>query len=215
MARGVCAVKIFAKKKEQMRKKSNLSLYPFPLIVCCGLLVALIMSAGQAKAADQTCAWSVLAGYGTSHPDWGKTKIRVETIDLVLRYDHVLIKDIGSSWYQGYHSLLLELPVHLIVNPDVSPMIGANFLACYTFTAKDQYLPYIFAGGGPLYTNADIPGMGSHWNGNYQFGAGFRYKINIRHEVMFEFRFHHVSNGGQKDPNDPLNSTKCLAGFTF
>ena len=197
-------MKTFVKKKNA-----------FPLIVCCGLLVALIMSAGQAKAADQTCAWSVLAGYGTSHPGWGKTKIRVETIDLVLRYDHVLIKDIGSSWYQGYHSLLLEIPAHLIVNPEVSTMIGANFLACYTFTDNDQYLPYIFAGGGPLYTNADIPGMGSHWNGNYQFGAGLRYKINIRHEVMFEFRFHHVSNGGQKDPNDPLNSTKCLAGFTF
>ena len=141
-------------------------------------------------------------------PGWGKTKIRVETIDLVLRYDHVLSKDIGSSWYQGYHSLLLELPAHLVVNPEVSTMIGANFLACYTFTDNDQYLPYIFAGGRPLYTNADIPGMGSHWNGNYQFGAGLRHKINIRHEVLFEFRFHHVSNGGQKDPNDPLNSTK-------
>ena len=208
-------MKTFVKKKKQMRKRNAFPLYLFPLIVCCGLLAALIMSACQAESADQTCAWSVLAGYGTSHPGWGKTKIRVETIDLVLRYDHVLSKDIGSSWYQGYHSLLLELPAHLIVNPEVSTMIGANFLACYTFTDNDQYLPYIFAGGGPLYANADIPGMGSRWNGNYQFGAGLRYKINIRHEVMFEFRFHHVSNGGQKDPNDPLNSTKCLAGFTF
>ena len=198
-----------------MRKRNALSLYLFPLIVCCGFLGVLIISAGQAKAADQTCAWSVLTGYGTSHPGWGKTKIRVETIDLVLRYDNVLSKNIGSSWYQGYHSLLLELPVHLIVNPEVSTMIGANFLACYTFTDNDQYLPYIFAGGGPLYTNTNIPGMGSHWNGNYQFGIGLRYKINTWHDVLFEFRFHHVSNGDQKDPNDPLNSTKCLAGFTF
>ena len=198
-----------------MRKKSNLSLYLFPLIVCCGLLGTLFISADQAEAADHTRVWSVLAGYGTSHPGWGQTKERVETIDLVLRYGHMLSKDIGSSWYQGYHSLLLELPVHLVVDPDLSPMIGINFLACYTFAANNQYLPYIFAGGGPLYTNADIQGMGSHWNGNYQFGAGLRYKINTRHDVLFEFRFHHVSNGGQKDPNDPLNSTKFLAGFTF
>ena len=186
-----------------------------PLIVCCGLLGTLFISAGQAEAADHTRVWSVLAGYGTSHPGWGQTKERVETIDLTLRYSHVLKSDIGSSWYQGYHSLLLEIPVHLVVNPDLSPMIGINFLACYTFAANNQYLPYIFAGGGPLYTNADIQGMGSHWNGNYQFGAGLRYKINARHDVLFEFRFHHVSNGGQKDPNDPLNSTKFLAGFTF
>ena len=198
-----------------MRKKSNLPLYLFPLIVCYGLLGTLFISADQAEAADYTRVWSVLAGYGTSHPGWRQTKERVETIDLVLRYGHMLSKDIGSSWYQGYHSLLLELPVHLVVDPDLSPMIGINFLACYTFAANNQYLPYIFAGGGPLYTNADIQGMGSHWNGNYQFGAGLRYKINTRHDVLFEFRFHHVSNGGQKDPNDPLNSTKCLAGFTF
>lgn len=173
------------------------------------------MSDGQAEAGDQTHVRSVLAGYGTSHPGWGQTKELVETIDLTLRYSHVLKSDIGFSWYKGYHSLLLELPVHLVVNPDLSPMIGINFLASYTFAANNQYLPYIFAGGGPLYTNADIPGMGSHWNGNYQFGAGLRYKINTRHDVLFEFRFHHVSNGGQKDPNDPLNSIKFLAGFTF
>ena len=208
-------MKTFVKKKKQMRKRNAFPLYLVLLIVGCGLLGTLIMSAGQAKAADQTCAWSVLTGYGTSHPGWGKTKIRVETIDLVLRYDNVLSKNIGFSWYQGYHSLILELPIHLIVNPEVSTMIGANFLACYTFTDNDQYLPYIFAGGGPLYTNADIPGMGSHWNGNYQFGVGLRYKINTWHDVLFEFRFHHVSNGDQKDPNDPLNSTKFLAGFTF
>ena len=208
-------MKTFVKKKKQMRKRNAFPLYLVLLIVGCGLLGTLIMSAGQAKAADQTCAWSVLTGYGTSHPGWGKTKIRVETIDLVLRYDNVLSKNIGFSWYQGYHSLILELPIHLIVNPEVSTMIGANFLACYAFTDNDQYLPYIFAGGGPLYTNADIPGMGSHWNGNYQFGVGLRYKINTWHDVLFEFRFHHVSNGDQKDPNDPLNSTKFLAGFTF
>jgi lipid A 3-O-deacylase len=160
-------------------------------------------------------AWAFLTGYGTSHPGMGKTRTRVETIDLVARYERILIDNLGSSWYQGDHSLLLELPLHLIVSPEVAPMIGANFLACWTFSAADILRPYIFAGGGPLYMTTDIQGMGTRLNGNYQFGGGLRYRTGGDRYLKFEYRFHHVSNGGRKEPNDPLNSSKFLVGMTF
>jgi hypothetical protein len=28
-------------------------------------------------------------------------------------------------------------------------------------------------------------------------------------------RYHHISNGGNEEPNDPLNSVKALFGITF
>ncbi len=201
--------------KRQPLKRTIFSLlsHAFMVFLCfCGMSFSF---SGQAEAIDRPDNWALLSGYGTSHPGWGQTEERVETIDVVLRYGHILYDDIGSSWYRGNHSLLIELPVHLLFNPDSSPMVGLNFLACYTFTSDKKLQPYLFAGGGPLYTDADIPGMGSKWNGNYQFGGGVKYRINSKHDLLFEGRFHHVSNGDTKSPNDPLNSTKFLMGITF
>lgn len=160
-------------------------------------------------------SWGVLGGYGQSFPGWGQTTQRVETLDLVLRYNHLIFDNLGSGWYRGFHSILLELPVHFVVSPDVSSMIGMNFLACYTFTANQDIRPYLFGGGGPVYSFADIPGMGSELNGNYQFGMGLSYGINPDHDFLFELRYHHISNGGSEEPNAPLNSVKVLFGLTF
>ena len=159
--------------------------------------------------------WAVLGGYGQSFPGWGQTTQRVETIDLVPRYNHVIFDDIGSGWYRGFHSILVEVPVHFVVSPDVSSMIGMNFLACYTFTAGQEIHPYLFGGGGPVYSFADVPGMGAEWNGNYQFGIGMEYEMAQNYNLLLEVRYHHISNGGSEEPNDPLNSCKLLVGIAF
>jgi opacity protein-like surface antigen len=121
----------------------------------------------------------------------------------------------GSGWYQGFHSTLFEFPASLILNPEVSAMIGINFLACYTFTGNEQWQPYIFGGGGPVYIFADIPGMGTKLNGNYQFGIGLEYFLNKQNHLLFEYRYHHISNAGTAEPNEPLNSSKFIIGITF
>lgn len=159
--------------------------------------------------------WAVISGYGQSFPGWGNTTQRVETIDLIPRYNHHVFEDIGSGWYRGFHSLLLELPVSLVVSPDDSTMVGINFLACYTLTAALQWQPYLFGGGGPVYSFADIPGMGADFNGNYQFGIGALYALEAEHQLLFELRYHHISNAGTEEPNEPLNSLKILIGVTF
>ncbi len=160
-------------------------------------------------------SFAVIGGYGQSFPGWGRTTQRVETIDLVFRHNHMIFDNIGSGWYQGFHSILMELPLHFVVSPDESMMIGLNFLAAYTFTADPDWQPYIFGGGGPVYSFADIPGMGAEWNGNYQFGIGLEHPLNKKQNLLFEVRYHHISNAGTKEPNDPLNSCKFLIGITF
>ncbi|MBE0582867.1 MAG: acyloxyacyl hydrolase [Desulfofustis sp.] len=160
-------------------------------------------------------SWWVLGGYGQSVPGWGKTTERVETIDLVIRYNHLIFDEIGNDWYQGFHSILVELPVHLVVSPDESAMVGVNFLAAYTFTADERWRPYLFAGGGPVYSFADIPGMGADLNGNYQGGVGLEYQLDDQQRLLVELRYHHISNAGSEDPNVPLNSGKFLIGVRF
>lgn len=186
-------------------------------IICCFLLTAVLsLPVDPAQANDKRPnSWAFLGGYGQSHPGWGQTTQRVKTIDLIPRYNHVVFDELGSGWYKGFHSVFFEFPVSLILDPEKSAMIGINFLASYTFTGNEQWQPYIFGGGGPVYIFADIPGMGTNLNGNYQFGIGLEYVLNKQNHLLFEFRYHHISNAGTAEPNEPLNSSKFIIGISF
>lgn len=185
------------------------------------LLLLFIALSGQTNPAQaggfdtSNDTWAMLAGYGQSFPGWGETTQRVKTVDIVPRYSHVIFDDLGSGWYRGYHSIFVETPFSYVASPDSSAMVAINFLAVYTFTSDQLYQPYVLGGGGPVYSFADIPGMGSELNGNYQFGVGLKYQWQTNHDLLFEIRYHHISNGGSEEPNDPLNSLKFRLGVTF
>ena len=190
---------------------------------CCRLLVFVqIVLAPGAYAGDEDhesrpekeSHWTVLAGYGVTHTSIGNTHAHVETADFILRYSRDLTHDLGRSWYLSRHAVMIELPIHLVVDPDTAPMVGINLLACWTFTASERVRPYLFGGGGFLYTQAEIPGLGSEYNGNYQGGAGILYALRPKYSLNVEYRFHHVSNLNTVEPNDPLNSSKFLVGLT-
>jgi len=159
--------------------------------------------------------WTLLGGYGVTHKGFGDTRTKVETADFILQYGYFLSKERGKSWYKGRHEILIEVPFSSVFHPEKAIMTGINFLACWNFTALGKTIPYIFAGGGPLYTNLDIPGLGSELNGSYQAGLGFRYFIRKNVSVDFNYRLHHISNTGAAEPNEPLNSSKILLGVSF
>ena len=144
----------------------------------------------------------------------GSTRAHVETADFILRYGRYLTEEMGRSWYRVRHAIMVEVPIHLVVDPDTAPMLGINVLASFTFTAGQRLRPYVFGGGGFLYTDAEIPGLGSKYNGNYQGGAGILYRIRGDYFLNAEYRIHHISNLNTKEPNDPLNSSKFLIGVT-
>ena len=91
-------------------------------------------------------------------------------------------------------------------------MLGFTMNAHWQFIADKQFQPFVFIGGGPVYTEAKIPGTSSKLKGSYQAGIGLDYNIGTT-SVSLEYRFHHLSNGGIKEPNDPLNSGKFLLGI--
>jgi len=184
--------------------------------------LCLLGSIPLARAADSSVQttrpeshWSLLAGYGATHTNLGKTKAHVETVDLVLGYERFLSKTFGPSFLNGRYSTVIELPVSFVVDPWESPIYAINFLARWTFSSQGDIEPYLFGGGGPVYTDAHIPGLGSNLNGNWQFGTGIHFGGANRRQFILEYRFHHISNLGRKDPNDPLNSSKILFGTRF
>lgn len=126
-----------------------------------------------------------------------------ETVDVVPRYNHVVFDRLGACWHQGFHFSLAESPLHAVVAPDTSAMVGISFLVCYSSTAGSTWRPDTFGGGGPVYSFADIPGMGTDWNGNYQFALGVERATGNARALLFEVRYHHISNAGTAEPNVP------------
>lgn len=191
-----------------------LSLVAFVLSLSPGASPALaeVQELGADKA---TGHWTISTGYGVTHPGLGATKSKVETADMILSYGYFLTDEAGKAWYRGRHELIVELPLHYVFSPETTTMVGITFLASWIFTASKTIAPFIFAGGGLVYTDLDVPELGKHLNGSIQVGTGFHYFLKKNTSVDLSYRFHHISNAGTATPNGPLNSSKILLGISF
>jgi len=162
----------------------------------------------------------LLLGYGSSHPGWGDTTERVETVDVVFRHCRPFFER-DTGWILGKHEFWIELPVSFIVSDSDSSdsrdigFFGADFLFAWIFPETPIGEPYFMIGGGPVYVAADIDGVGSDLCGNYQAGGGMRLNLIENHPINLEARYHHISNLGMATPNVPLNSTKFFLGFNL
>jgi lipid A 3-O-deacylase len=182
------------------------------------LLRALPVMAEERPVAASDGEFSLLAGYGITHRGFGATRTQVQTADAILRYGHFLSDNAGAGrWFEGRHELLVELPLHVSPDHDGRVMTGGYLLGSWKFTGLDdrKIYPYVFAGGGVLYVGLGLPTMGSRLDFSYQGGTGLQYLIRKRLAITGEYRYHHVSNAGTAEPNEPLNTGKFLLGLSF
>ena len=168
-----------------------------------------VVSSAQTATPDPS--WHLLLGAGTSHVGWGATYEKVETLDIMFRREIPDQKTRGKGWYKSRRTVLVEIPIHILTEPNEPPMFSLTFNSNWTFNLDGKIQPYVFAGGGGLYTEAQIPGTSSKLKGVYQAGGGLRFNRD-RSQFFLEARYHHVSNGGLKEPNDSLNSSKVFIG---
>ena len=176
-------------------------------------MLALFSSYTYALESSEESSLGVIVGYGASHPGWGDTVEKIETIDYALRYESAPEKMKGRDWYKNRRTFIIEVPLHTVRHPYGSFMLGVSFLSRWTFERKN-IKPYLLVGGGPVYSNANIKGMSSKINGSYQAGAGLEFAVN-RRRYFIDIRYHHVSNGSIREPNIPLNSSKILFGMVI
>jgi lipid A 3-O-deacylase len=189
-------------------------------VIAVGLLMTVFVTPGVfaadngfIKKADTE--YALLSGYGITHRGFGATHTQVQTFDVIARFGYFLSDELGCGWYRGRHELLVELPLHLVVDPKVSPMTGGYLLGSWKFTGGRQFVPYVFAGGGILYVDLGLPTMGSRLDFSYQGGVGVQYFWRKDVTFNFEYRYHHISNAGTAEPNEPLNSSKVLLGISL
>jgi len=178
------------------------------------LLFTTMLTCTNVNAKNSNKDWNILVGLGQSHPGWGDTKKTVKTTDLIFQQE-VKQDAIRGDEFKYKRSILLEIPVHIVRSPYSSYMTGLNAYSKWTHVNNDKIQPFVLAGGGGLYTNADIPGTSSKIRGTYGAGIGLQINANKDLKYSIETRYHHVSNGGLKSPNDPLNSHKILFGISL
>jgi len=189
------------------------------------LCAVFLVPPGRAEAADprddagDEGTWSWLLGYGQTIPGFGNTKERLKTLEVIPRYGKLIREFEAGNWFER-QDFWLELPVSVLLDDTLGEkpgndygVIGLNFLTAFHFRPIDRWQPYVFAGGGPVLVAATIDGMGSDFNGSYGAGVGVSYETKAGRQLRFECRYHHISNGGLRDPNVPLNAVKLFFSF--
>jgi opacity protein-like surface antigen len=188
-------------------------------IIAVIVLIALafpVHSRADNTASTASGEFGVLTGFGSSFVGFGETRHQVQTWDAIIRAGFFLSDQIGKgSWYQGRHELVLEIPYHLAVNYGGRSIVGGYMLGHWRFTSLDTIVPYIFAGGGPLFVDLGLPTMGTKLCFSYQGGTGLQYFIDRKTALNVEYRYHHISNAGTAEPNEPINSNKVLMGVSW
>lgn len=184
------------------------------------VLMTVIFSSPPASAANPASGargeFGFLTGYGISHIGFGATRHQVQTWDAIVRAGFFLSDEIGKgSWYQGRHQVVLEIPYHLALDQGGRSMVGGYALGHWRFTGLNGVVPYVMAGGGPLYVDLGLPTMGSKLCFSYQGGTGVQYFIDRKSALNLEYRYHHISNADTANPNEPINSSKILLGMSF
>lgn len=175
-----------------------------------------IQASAENTASTATGEYGFLTGYGISHIGFGDTRHQIQTLDLIPRAGFFVSGEVGKgSWYQGRHEILVELPYHMAIDYGGRSMVGVYVVGHWRFTSQGKYVPYVLAGGGPLYVDLGLPTMGTRLCYSYQGGTGLQYFINKNTALNMEYRYHHISNAGTAEPNEPLNSTKILFGVSF
>lgn len=187
------------------------------------ILVLLLMPLNKSAAEETgvfpagTSEFSFQMGYGITHRGFGMTQTEVQTVDFIGRFGYFLSDEIGAGWYRGQFEHVLELPLHLAVDPKVRTMTGGNVLAKWNLTGLKErgILPYLFAGGGVLFVDLGLHSMGSKLDFSYGGGTGVQYFMRDDMALSAEYRYHHISNASTADPNEPLNSSKFLVGISL
>jgi len=95
-------------------------------------------------------------------------------------------------------------------------MTGGYILGSWKFTSlqDERLFPYAFAGGGIVFNDLGLPSQGTRLNYSYQGGTGLQYLLRPNLALTAEYRYHHVSNAGTAEPNEPLNASKFLVGLS-
>jgi hypothetical protein len=150
---------------------------------------------------------AILGGVGIAHEIWdgvGDTQFYVVGV----RVGRVVSGTRGPGFLRGNLEVAGEfLPVFLVDQGTTSYGASATFVARHFFAPDSRWRPYGVVGFGVLGTTDEVPEGQTKLNFTPQIGLGISYASSERFVFYFDYRIHHISNGGRKQPNPGINSS--------
>jgi hypothetical protein len=154
-----------------------------------------------------TTELALLGGIGIAHEIWdgvGDTQFYIVGV----RVGRVVSGPRGPGFLRGNLEVAGEfLPVFLVDQGTTSYGASATFLARHFFAPDSRWRPYGVVGFGVLGTANEVPDGQTRLNFTPQIGLGISYASSERFVFYFDYRIHHISNGGRKQPNPGINSS--------
>ena len=142
-----------------------------------------------------------------------------DNIGLAMVQGQMLVDYDRIFWHKAPESLRLKFEVNGGLTTDGRHrallsigMLAFNYLNGFQI---GDWLPYIEAGIGVIYTDFQVEGQGSRINFNPQLGAGFEYPLQTGGAMTMGLRLHHISNGNLLDENRGVNSALLVIGYLF
>ncbi len=115
----------------------------------------------------------------------------------------------------GAFELEIEGIAGAFLTPELASEGGLTLLFTYNFETGTDFVPFVSAGGGFLYTDLDTTDLGSRYNGSPQGGLGVKYFLDDKTALSVMGRIRHISNAGFSSSNRGINSAYLLFGINF
>ncbi|MFQ5791073.1 MAG: acyloxyacyl hydrolase [Acidobacteriota bacterium] len=164
---------------------------------------------------DSADEWNLSLGGGYAHVIRNSAG-DISVAEQGIRWGRVFSPSHGEHWHQGAWQFGLEFhPVFLVLQGETVYGSGVTPSIRRVFTAHGKMVPTLAIGLGILATTEKVPEGESRFNFTPQLGLGFYYFLRPRRALVFEYRFHHISNAGRTDRNPSINSSMLVVGFSW
>ena len=115
----------------------------------------------------------------------------------------------------GVLNFVVEPFANVITQPNSNVEVGISLLLKYGHHFTSSLLGFIEGGTGMLYTSQNTLEQSTRFNFISQCGLGFQYSFTPGWALSGEYRFRHISNAGISEPNDGINLSLFLIGFSY
>ncbi len=121
----------------------------------------------------------------------------------------------NDSWYRGNLDAVFQGEFLLGYQPNSGYSAGLSLLLRYNFLSSKQWVPYMEIGGGIGVLDFDLKDQADGLIFYPQAGLGMHYFATDNLSLDFGWRFHHMSNANSKLPNNSINASLVLFGFSW
>lgn len=134
------------------------------------------------------------------------------------RYGRILTPELLSGPLRGNLEYVADvIPIFAVMQPQNAFGGGFNPLILkWNFTSGKNFVPFLEAGGGVIFTNHDVPALTNNVNFTPQGGFGFHYFTREKRAITFTGKYLHISNSGLATGNSGINaSIQFVLGYTW